>query len=160
MACAQAPSRRRLPRLLGVLALTTTLLAGAARAELPPWVYGEQQRQAPLVVDLAIETVQHDAGGFRLQGRVLAIRRQRRVGAGAGLTVRLGSLLLLRLPPLPEARPGPPLVGPAPLRPPAPGERLTAWLEPSPGHRLPWLPAAGGRSFGPSLESLPDPNRP
>ncbi len=162
MGSTQPPSRRpRRPELLQAgLALAAALLSGSARAELPPWVYGEQQRQAPLVVQLAIDTVELDAGGFRVEARVLAIRRQRRSEAGAGPAVRVGSRLLLRLPPLPQARPGPPLAGPSPLPPPAAGQRLTAWLEPSPGGGLPWRPAAGGRSFGPSLERFQDPNTP
>jgi hypothetical protein len=124
-----------------------------AAAELPPWVYGEQQRQAPLVVDLRIEELRAVPAGFRARGRVLAVRRQDR-----GRPVRTQQLLTLRLPPLPERAPA--WVGPSPLAPPRLGDRLTAWLQPAAGRSTDWLPAAGGRSFGPSLEASPDPNAP
>jgi hypothetical protein len=126
-----------------------------AQAELAPWVYGEQQRQAPLVADLLILEVTPlpAAGeGIRVRGRVLAVRRQTQGGA-----VRPRQVLTLRLP-APPPRNQPPMVGPAPLRPPAQGSRLTAWLQPAPDRAGLWLPAAGGRSFGPSLEASLDPN--
>lgn len=144
--------RRGQPSLLMAIALGTALLAVAARAELPPWVYGQQQREAPLVVELSILAVETDAAGFRVQGRVLAVRRQRRPAP-----VRVGSRLWLRLPPLAATGSAPALPGPAPLQPPRPGARLTAWLEPGPSGGAPWLPAAGGRSFGPTLEAVREP---
>ena len=140
------------PLSLGVLCLAASL---PARAELAPWVYGEQQRQAPLVVDLRIlEVAPLPAGaeGLRLRGRVLTVKRQAR---GSG--VRTDQVLTLRLPPPPRLS-QPPMVGPAPLRAPAVGSRVTAWLKPAPERAALWLPAAGGRSFGPSLEASLDPN--
>ena len=140
------------PLSLSVLGLAASL---PARAELAPWVYGEQQRQAPLVVDLRIlEVAPLPAGaeGLRLRGRVLTVKRQAR---GSG--VRTDQVLTLRLPPAPRLS-QPPMVGPAPLRAPAVGSRVTAWLKPAPERAALWLPAAGGRSFGPSLEASLDPN--
>lgn len=150
-------SRALTPLLLAPLSLGGLTLASAlpARAELAPWVYGEQQRRAPLVVDLRVlEVAPLPAGaeGLRLRGRVLAVRRQARGGG-----VRTDQVLTLRLPPLPRAT-QPPMVGPAPLRPPVVGSRVTAWLQPAPERAALWLPAAGGRSFGPSLETSLDPN--
>lgn len=145
------------PLSLGLLGLGLLGLAAVvpARAELAPWVYGEQQRQAPLVVDLRIlEVAPLPAGaeGLRLRGRVLAVKRQVRGGG-----VRANQVLTLRLPPVPR-RSQPPMVGPAPLQPPEVGSRVTAWLQPAPERAALWLPAAGGRSFGPSLEASLDPN--
>ena len=157
---ARKQQQRGQPTVLGALGLAAILLSGLARAELPPWAYGEQQRDAALVVDLSILKVEPDAAGFRVQGRVLALRRQRRPIPPAAVPVRVGSWLLLRLPPLPLPRPGPPLAGPSPLHPPRAGQKLTAWLEPGRDGRPPWLPAAGSRSFGPSLETVRDPARP
>lgn len=139
------------------LALATLALAPPlpARAELAPWVYGDQQRRAPLVVDLRVlEVAPLPAGaeGLRLRGRVLAVRRQ-----GPGGRVRPDQVLTLRLPAPPRAGQLP-MVGPAPLRPPAVGSRVTAWLQPATERAALWLPAAGGRSFGPSLEASQDPN--
>ena len=101
------------PLSLGLLGLGLLGLAAVvpARAELAPWVYGEQQRQAPLVVDLRIlEVAPLPAGaeGLRLRGRVLAVKRQVRGGG-----VRTNQVLTLRLPPVPR-RSQPPMVGPAP----------------------------------------------
>ena len=71
--------------------------------------------------------------------------------------MRTDQVLTLRLPPPPRLS-QPPMVGPAPLRAPAVGSRVTAWLKPAPERAALWLPAAGGRSFGPSLEASLDPN--
>ena len=137
------------------LAFGLTVPQVPAFAELAPWVYGEQQRQAPLVVDLRILEVAAKAApaeGIRVRGRVLGVRRQ-----AAGLGVRPAQVLTLLLPAPPPPRQLP-MVGPSPLRPPQVGARVTAWLRQAPEWAALWLPAAGGRSFGPSLEDSPDPN--
>jgi len=158
--CGQPAIRRRLGVGLGLglgLSLALGLPQPPARAELAPWVYGEQQRQAPLVVELLILEVSplpKAEAGIRVRGRVRSVRRQ---VPGGG--VRSGQVLTLRLPPLPARSPMP-MVGPSPLRPPTVGALVTAWLEPAADRSALWRPAAGGRSFGPSLEASLDPNQP
>lgn len=139
------------------LATLSGALPPAARGELAPWVYGEQQRRAALVVELRVLEVAPlpaAEAGLRLRGRVLAVKRQ---APGGG--VRANQVLTLQLSAPPSAS-RPPMVGPSPLRPPAVGSRVTAWLQPSANRAALWLPAAGGRSFGPSLEASTDPNTP
>ncbi len=123
----------------------------AARAELPPWVYGERQRQAPVVVDMEVRTVSRGEGDARARCRILRVRRQ----PGHG-QLKAGQFIQVRTP-LPPVRP-PGWVGPSPLPVPRPGERLTAWLTPVDGVLGTFEPAAGGHSFGPSLEEVRDPN--
>lgn len=157
MADPVSAARRLAAALVSALAVLPVLGAPPALAELPPWVYGAQQLQAPLVAALQILRVRPDAGGVSVTARVLAVRR--RGGSAAAIaSVQEGATLRLRLPPAQASSEGAPgVVGPAPLRPPAPGERLSAWLRPGPPGSGVWLPAAGGRSFGPSLEGVPDP---
>jgi hypothetical protein len=126
-----------------------------ARAELPPWVYAEEQRRAPL--RLALQVLRAVARGEQLQvrGVVLAIHRQR-----SPLRLRPGDTIELRYPVAPPRPRG--WVGPSPIPRLQAGERVSAWLTPlsgQPGQPGLWAPAAGGRSFGPSLEDVQDPNR-
>ena len=138
---------------LGSLLESGTWLASppSARAELPPWVYGQEQRQAPLRLELEVLTVQPwpalQPDQLLVQARVLAVLRQPRGGR-----LRPGDRLQLRyaLPPRhPEG-----WVGPAPLPLLSPGQRVPAWLAPDPDAPGSVRPAAGGRSFGPSMEAF------
>jgi hypothetical protein len=89
---------------------------------------------------------------LQVRGVVLAIHRQR-----SPLRLRPGDTIELRYPVAPP-RPGG-WVGPSPIPLLQAGERVSAWLTPLPGQPGLWAPAAGGRSFGPSLEDVQDPNR-
>jgi hypothetical protein len=131
-------------------ALLTALGPTEASAELPPWVYGEQQRQAPVVLQMAVEKEAAHAGDLHVQARVLKVIRQPITGQiGTGQRIWLVHAV-------PEPRPVS-MVGPAPLPVLRAGETVTAWLEPIPGTRATFAPAAGGRSFGPSMEEAVEP---
>ena len=140
----------------GVAALALVAAAAApARSELPPWVYGDDQRRAPLVVEIRVERSQAHGPIQTLQAKVLAVRRQSK-----GLALRPGSLLEILF----NRRPAQPMgwAGPSPIPVLAPGTRTLAWLSPLPNqepthapHRF--APAAGGKSFGPSLEEVMEP---
>ena len=138
------------PALQASLALLAAL-PGPARAELPPWVYGEEQRGAPLQAELQVLAVQvSPAGELRAQARLLRIVRQPlppRLRPGQTIAVAYS---------LPPARPQG-WVGPAPLPRLRAGQRLPAWLAPDPAQAGVYRPAAGGRSFGPSLEAVREP---
>lgn len=134
----------------GCLSLSPRL----GRAELPPWVYAEQQRAAPLKLGIAVLSVQHwptlQPSRLLVRARVLSVSRQPRPGA-----LRPGDALLLSYPlPQPQASGR---VGPAPLPLLQPGQHLSAWLAPDPERRGLYFPAALGRSFGPSFETLLQP---
>ena len=138
---------------LTLLGISAVLGATMARAELPPWVYGEQQRQAPVVLRMAVEEDVQQAGDLHLQARVLQVIRQPKNGQiGTGQRIWLV-----------YAVPGPrqvPMVGPAPLPVLRAGDTATAWLQPIRGTNATFVPAAGGRSFGPSMEDAQDPGAP
>jgi hypothetical protein len=126
------------------------LSAPATRAELPPWVYGEQQRRAPVVVRLRVRQAERVGDEARVSGEVLRVWRQpRALTLLPGQTIRLHYNL--------SPRQGPGVVGPSSLPLPQVGETVTAWLEALPGLGPTFAPAAGGRSFGPSLESFREP---
>jgi hypothetical protein len=147
-------NRFRLPLLpaLGAIAL---VLSPAARAELPPWVYGQEQRDAPYALELLVRSVHATSAGaepaqLQVRAQVLEVKRQpaaARLRVGDGITLRYA---------LPPRRPAG-WVGPAPLPLLQAGERLPAWLAPDPSLPGVLQPAAGGRSFGPSLESEREP---
>jgi hypothetical protein len=124
--------------------------APIARAELAPWVYGEQQRQAPVVVQLEVLSAAQVAGDWQVHGRVLKVIRQ----PNAGL-LRPNERVQIRYP-LPEVRP-PGMVGPSPVPVLRPGETVTAWIRPIPRQKNWFSPAAGGRSFGPAMEDQLEP---
>lgn len=132
------------------LAAGVIALAPAARAELPPWVYGDQQRQAPLVAALAVQRVSRVGADVVVRGRVERVIRQT-----GPVVVTPGQVIQLRYAAPPERAVA--MVGPSPLRLPKRGERLTAWLTPIRGETASFAPAAGGHSFGPSLEDMREP---
>lgn len=146
-------SRRRLTRFSLALAASLTALGvnpALVRAELPPWVYGERQRQAPVVVRLQVLQAEREGSEARVRGRVLRVWRQ---PATSGL--KAGQTIGLRYSLPPERAPG--FAGPSPLPLPRRGQELTAWLEPIPGNPATFAPAAGGRSFGPFMEGVKEP---
>lgn len=126
------------------------LLPMAARAELPPWVYGEQQRQAPVVVKIEVLHAAQVAGDWQVRGRVLEVIRQPSHGQ-----LQPKQTIQLRYP-LPDRR-APQMVGPSPVPQLRNGERVTAWVKPIAGGIGQFEPAAGGRSFGPPMEGVVEP---
>lgn len=139
------------------LLLLSGALAGlmpvAAQAELPPWVYGDQQRQAKVVTQLKVQDVVPVGVELRARCWVLKVLRQPPNGQ-----LRAGQRLELRYPLPSQRQPG--VVGPSPLRALSPGETITAWLNPIPGHIGQFAPAAGGRTFGPPMEQVWEPGEP
>jgi hypothetical protein len=121
-----------------------------ARAELPPWVYGEQQRQAPVVLRMAVEKGVTHAGDLHVQGRVLQVLRQPKASQ-----IQPGQRIWLFYA-VPVSRPVA-MVGPSPLPVLRAGETVTAWLQPIHSTRSAFSPAAGGKSFGPSMEESVEP---
>jgi hypothetical protein len=127
-----------------------------AGAELPPDVYAQDQRQAPVRLSLEIRRVQRGTPQRRpqgagqeipvtVEGRILAVERNRSpqtLRPGQTVTIRYNRLVM------PTG-----FVGPSPVPIPTVGSRVTAWLQPDPN--FPFLPAAGGMSFGPDLEQQP-----
>ena len=94
---------------LALLSTCAVLGPTMARAELPPWAYGEQQRQAPVVLRMAVEQGVNRGGDLHVQGRVLQVIRQPKSGqikAGQRIWLVYG---------MPEPRPVA-MVGPAPVR--------------------------------------------
>lgn len=135
---------------LALLSTCAVLGPTLARAELPPWVYGEQQRQAPVVLRLKVEQGINHGSDLHVQGRVLQVIRQPKssqLKAGQRIWLVYG---------LPEPRPVA-MVGPAPLPRLRAGETVTAWLQPIPSTRSTFTPAAGGKSFGPTMEKALEP---
>ena len=91
-----------------------------------------------------------------LQAKVLAVRRQ-----GKGLTLRPGSLIEIVFNHPPTQPMG--WTGPSPIPVLSTGTRTLAWLSPLPNQEpthapYRFAPAAGGRSFGPSLEDVMEPS--
>jgi hypothetical protein len=121
-----------------------------ARAELPPWVYGQQQRAAPLRLTLMLEKPRRHGPWIEARARILAVIRQ-----PSGSALQAGQRIGLRLPLPPPRQAG--FVGPAPVRLPERGLRVDAWLAPLAGQPGWYQPVAGGYSFGPSLEDQREP---
>jgi hypothetical protein len=144
----RCPSRALLPVALGLVVLGTCL--GVARAELPPWVYGDQQRRAPVVVRLRVLQAERSGSEARVRGEVRRVWRQ-----PEGLSLKAGQTIGLRYALAPERTPG--WAGPSALPLPRRGEVVNAWLQAIPGTPEEFAPAAGGRSFGPSLETFQEP---
>jgi hypothetical protein len=137
------------------LVLGCLTCSSVVRAELPPAVYAQEQRQAPYALELLVRSVHRTgtvAAGQQLQvvAQVLEVKRQ-----PAGARLKPGDQIRLGYG-LPPARPQG-WVGPSPVPPLEPGERVPAWLRPDPAQPGRFQPAAGGRSFGPSLEAMVEP---
>ena len=146
------------------LGLALGLGAGAAapaRSELPPWVYGDEQRRAPVVAEIRVEQSQTNGQLQTLRARLLSVQRQ-----PAGLLLSPGNLIEVVYRRPTERPMG--WVGPSPIPVLQRGTRSAAWLSPlssfaaTPSLRR-FAPAAGGKSFGPSFEEsfeLRPPGRP
>ena len=140
----------------GFAALALVAAAAApARSELPPWVYGDDQRRAPLVAEIRVDRSQARGPIQTLKAKVLTVRRQIK-----GLALRPGSLIEIVFNRPPTQPMG--WAGPSPIPVLSPGTRTLAWLSPLPNQeptQAPYrfAPAAGGRSFGPSLEDVMEP---
>ena len=137
------------------LVLGSLACSSVVRAELPPAVYAQEQRQAPYALELLVRSVHRTgtvAAGQQLQvvAQVLEVKRQ-----PVGARLKLGDQILLDYA-LPPARPQG-WVGPSPVPALEPGERVPAWLSPDRARPGRFQPAAGGRSFGPSLEAMVEP---
>lgn len=146
-----------MPKTPWPILLLTGALAGwmpaAARAELPPWAYGEQQRQAKVVMQLKVHEVV--PVGVELKARCWVLKVLRQPPSGQ---LRPGQRIELRYPLPSQRQPG--MVGPSPLRALSPDEAVTAWLNPIPEEIGRFAPAAGGRSFGPPMEMVWEPGAP
>jgi hypothetical protein len=139
---------RALPLSLALVVLGTS--PGVARAELPPWVYGDQQRRAPVVVRLRILQAERSGSEARVRGEVRRVWRQ-----PEALSLKAGQTIELRYALAPERPPG--WVGPSALPLPGKGEVVNVWLRANPVTPGVFAPAAGGRSFGPSMETFREP---
>lgn len=132
---------------LGVTALL--MVMPPVQAELPPFVYADQQRQAEVVVLLRVVQTLRRQKELTVQARVLEVKRQ-----AARLPLRQGQIIRLRYDLPTWHRQG--WVGPSPVPVLKEGQQVTAWLDREPAPGSSWFrPAAGGLSFGPSLETLP-----
>ena len=120
----------------------------AAQAELPPYVYADQQRQAEVVVRLKVLQTRSSQNELTVLARVLRVNRQ-----PASATLRQGQDLRLRYPLPIWHRQG--WVGPSPVPVLKSGEQVTAWLNRESPTSAWFRPAAGGHSFGPALEAMP-----
>lgn len=165
------------PRGLRIAAALTLLIcfAAPARSELPPWVYGDDQRQAPVLVEIQLERSQARGPLQLLRARLLRIRRQ-----PEDLLLRPGDLIEIAFSRPPQRPLG--WAGPSPIPVLPIGRRVLAWLTPLPADATitatptptptatatatatadlrRFAPAAGGRSFGPSLEDVLEPISP
>lgn len=129
---------------LASLVMTTP----SAKAELPPYVYADQQRQAEVVVRLKVLQTRRSQNELTVLARVLRVNRQ-----PAPATLRQGQDLRLRYPLPIWHRQG--WVGPSPVPVLKPGEQVTAWLNRESPTSAWFRPAAGGHSFGPAVEAMP-----
>jgi hypothetical protein len=135
---------------VAVALLVQGLNPGVVRAELPPWVYGEQQRRAPVVVRLRVLQAVRAGNEARVRGQVLRVWRQ-----PGTASLKPGQAIGLRYSLPPEHALG--WAGPSPLPLPRVGEVFNAWLQPVQGSLDTFAPAAGGRSFGPLMEDSREP---
>ena len=112
-----------------------------ARAELPPAVYAERQRQAAAVVDLEVQRISLIGTEVHIRAKVLGVQRRPR-----GSSLEAGQRIDLFYS-HPEQHPAG-WVGPGPIPMLERGQQTRAWLNPFPDRPGGFTPAAGSQSFG------------
>ena len=111
-----------------------------ARAELPPAVYAERQRQAAAVVDLEVQRISLIGTELHIRAKVLAVQRRPR---GSSLEAGQRIDLFYSHPERHPANwPGP---GQIPML--QRGQQTRAWLNPFADRPGGFTPAAGSHSF-------------
>ena len=126
---------------LGV-GLAGSLVPTTARAELPPAVYAERQRQAAVVVDLEVQRISVIGTEVHIRAKVLGVQRRPK-----GSSLETGQRIDLFYS-HPEQHPAG-WVGPGPIPMLERGQQTRAWLNPLADRAGGFAPAAGSQSFRP-----------
>lgn len=135
---------RLLMALLAVgAAMAGSLTLPTARAELPPTVYAERQRQALVVADLEVQRVSRNEDEVHIRAKVITVRR-----LAKGVDLEAGQRIDLLYTSPQKRLPG--FVGPGAIPVPARGQQVRAWLNPIKDRPGGFAPAAGSQSFGAS----------
>jgi hypothetical protein len=111
-----------------------------ARAELPPAIYAERQRQAAVVVDLEVQRISLIGTELHVRAKVLAVQRRPR-----GSSLEAGQRIDLFYS-HPQHHPAS-WVGPGPIPMLQRGQQTRAWLNPLADRPGGFAPAAGSHSF-------------
>jgi hypothetical protein len=122
--------------------LAGSLVPTTARAELPPAVYAERQRQAAVVVDLEVQRISVIGTEVHIRAKVLGVQRRPR-----GSSLETGQRIDLFYS-HPEQHPAG-WVGPGPIPMLERGQQTRAWLNPLADRAGGFAPAAGSQSFRP-----------
>ncbi len=124
-------------------AMAGSLTLPTARAELPPTVYAERQRQALVVADLEVQRVSRNEDEVHIRAKVITVRR-----LAKGVDLEAGQRIDLLYTSPQKRLPG--FVGPGAIPVPARGQQVRAWLNPIKDRPGGFAPAAGSQSFGAS----------
>ena len=120
--------------------LAVVLVPPTARAELPPAVYAERQRQAAVVVDLEVQRISLIGTELQIRAKVLAVQRRPR---GSLLEAGQRIDLFYSHPERHQAN----WPGPSPIPMLQRGQQTRAWLNPLADRPGGYAPAAGSHSF-------------